>query len=857
MRWKFVAISLLVIAVLLPATGYLFLRTRDFNSYKNVIANAVKDATGRELSLEGDVDLEISFWPALVVTDVALANTLWGSQPEMIRIHRLEVRLSLLRLLVGNVDLKQMAMLGVDLVLETDAAGLGNWDFNHAEGSGGHNPWTFTQLDVRYIRIEDLHLLFHNGETGSRMRLSVGSLNASKDASEKVLDIDLKGEFNKQMVALSGQTGLISDLFARNKFPVNLSGQIASAAIKVRGAVSDVVDLKGIDLEISASGKDLAEVASTAGISVMNTDAFDVKGHVEGSAATLALKEAKGNLSIKGVEIDVDGSIGEIFSLDDIDLQIKASGRNLAEVGPVIKQSLPETGPFTLSGRLTGSVKALALQDARGKASHRSLNLTLNGAVKDLLALSGLNLNAELSGRNLAEVGPVIKQSLPETGPFTLSGRLTGSVKALALQDARGKASHRSLNLTLSGDVKDLLALSGLNLNVWCSGGELSDMGPWAGVNLPELGRFDVRSHLTGSAKLLELDGLSALVDQSDLNGSARVEFRKRPKITAILESALLDLTPLMKVGKAEAIKVAENMGRDRGLFSDEPLPFDKLEAVDVDITLNARNIRSRDARWEFGRLAIKLEEGDLRVERLEAAYKGTKVSGTAFFQAGSPSHVEAKFLVQGFDLGAFLREVQVSEKVKGRLDIAADVSSRGNSVKTLLGKLNGTAGVVMGQGYLSKYLDWLAQDLTRKVIPFWGDQEKAGVIDCAVIQFDIKNGLATSQAFVLNSPVSVLTGEGTVNLETEKVNFLLSPSPKYPSLFSLATNLQVTGTIQNPEVRPNLASLALKGARALSVFLVGPVGLLAPFINLGASQQHPCDITKIGEPELQAMPTK
>jgi AsmA family protein len=439
------------------------------------------------------------------------------------------------------------------------------------------------------------------------------------------------------------------------------------------------------------------------------------------------------------VEINVDGSIGEIFSLDDIDLQIKASGRNLAEVGPMIKQSLPETGPFTLSGRLTGSTKALALQDARGKASHRSLNLTLNGGVKDLLALSGLNLN------------------------------------------------------------------------VRCSGGELSDIGPWAGVNLPELGRFDVRSHLTGSAMLLELDGLSALVDQSDLNGSARVEFRKRPKITAILESALLDLTPLMKVEKAEEIKVAEKIGRDRGLFSDEPLPFNKLEAVDIDITLNARNIRSRDARWEFGHLVIKLEEGDLRVERLEAAYKGTKVSGTALFQAGSPSCAEAKFLVQDFNLGAFLREVQISEKVKGRLDIAADVSSRGNSVKTLLGKLSGTAVVVMGKGYLSKYLDWLAQDLTRKVIPFWGDQEKAGVIDCAVIQFDIKNGLATSQAFVLNSPVSVLTGEGTVNLETEKVNFLLSPSPKQPSLFSLATNLQVTGTIQNPEVRPNLASLALK----------------------------------------------
>ena len=319
------------------------------------------------------------------------------------------------------------------------------------------------------------------------------------------------------------------------------------------------------------------------------TGPFTLSGRLTGSAEALALQDARGKASHRSLNLTLNGGVKDLLALSGLNLNAELSGRNLAEVGPVIKQSLPETGPFTLSGRLTGSAKALALQDVRGKASQRSLNLTLNGAVKDLLALSGLNLNAELSGRNLAEVGPVIKQILPETGPFTLSGRLTGSAKALALQDARGKASHRSLNLTLDGSVKDLLALSGLDLNVRCSGKELSDIGPWVGGKLPELGKFDIKGHLTGSAMLLELDGLSALVDQSDLNGSARVEFRKRPKITAILESALLDLTPLMKVEKAEEKKVVENLGPERGLFSDEPLPFDKLEAVDVDITLNAR----------------------------------------------------------------------------------------------------------------------------------------------------------------------------------------------------------------------------------------------------------------------------
>jgi hypothetical protein len=83
--------------------------------------------------------------------------------------------------------------------------------------------------------------------------------------------------------------------------------------------------------------------------------------------------------------------------------------------------------------------------------------------------------------------------------------------------------------------------------------------------------------------------------------------------------------------------------------------------AVDADIILNAQNIRAENANWRLGRLAIKLQEADLRIERLEAVYKGTTVSGSAFVHPESPPQAETRLPVQGFDIGAFLREIQVS----------------------------------------------------------------------------------------------------------------------------------------------------------------------------------------------------
>jgi hypothetical protein len=149
-----------------------------------------------------------------------------------------------------------------------------------------------------------------------------------------------------------------------------------------------------------------------------------------------------------------------------------------------------------------------------------------------------------------------------------------------------------------------------------------------------------------------------------------------------------------------------------------------------------------------------------------------------------------------------------------------------------------------------------LSVDLSQKVIPIWGSHKKAGEINCAVVQFDIKEGVATSQAFVFDSQIGVLTAEGDISLGTEQVNFLLVPKPKNPGLLSLSTKLRVSGTLMDPKVKPDMLSLATKGAKFLSILAVGPIGLLAPFVHLGAHKKHPCDIQGIGQQDKK-IPTK
>jgi len=617
----------------------------------------------------------------------------------------------------------------------------------------------------------------------------------------------------------------------------------------VEGAIVDLLAFQGVDFLLKAKGRDLAQAGAIIGQNLPRSDAFELGGRLTGSGRALALKDIRGRARRESLILSAEGAIGDLPAFRYVDLSLKATGKDLGQAESIIRFKLPPTDAFELGGRLTGSGRALALKDIRGRAHRGSLSLTVDGVIGDVPDLRDVYLWMKGAGGDLAQVGAMMGQKLPPTDAFTLQGYLTGSAKALSLQDFRGHARRGSLSLEINGAVKDLPALEGMDLGLKAGGKEFAAIGPLVGKIIPELGPFGLSGHLSGSARSFSLGGMKAFIDRSDFSGRAKVEFRKRPKITLVLHSSLLDMTVLLKnLKQEEKEQTSAPGGIESRLFSNKALPLDFLKQVDADVSLVAKDIRARDANFEFGKLALTLENGDLNVNTFKATYKQTRISGNFHLYPESPPRVITKFLVQDFDLGGLLRELRISDKVRSHLDIAVDVNTRGISPHDLMADLDGSVGAVMGEGYLTHYLDLLSVGLTSKVIRFWGQHKKGGEIKCAVVQFDISHGIATSKAFVFDTEAGVLTGEGDINLATEQVNFLLVPQPGFPSLMNFWTKLRVTGPITDPKVRPDTLALLSKGAKALSALVIGPLGLLAPFVNLGAHKAHPCNVHSIGE---------
>ncbi|MEA2080157.1 MAG: AsmA family protein, partial [Pseudomonadota bacterium] len=165
MRLKAVLqVFVLVIAMALVA-GTVFLHLQDYSRIKGLIEQAIMDASGHRLVIHGNLTLSLSLAPELEVKDVKLANTSWGSQPQMVTIGQLTVRLKLLPLLRGDVEFKDINLVDTRILLETDASGRANWHFTPANTARA--DLAIRNLGIKRLGINQLVVTYRSGEAGA------------------------------------------------------------------------------------------------------------------------------------------------------------------------------------------------------------------------------------------------------------------------------------------------------------------------------------------------------------------------------------------------------------------------------------------------------------------------------------------------------------------------------------------------------------------------------------------------------------------------------------------------------------------------------------------------------------------
>ena len=246
-----------LVAVLIVA-AIMFALVFDPNDYREKISAQVRESTGRDLVIEGDLDLKVFPWLAVEIGRSQLGNADgFGDEPfASFDSARLSVRLMpmLLRreIVIGTAELEAL-----DVNLAVNARGVSNWQdlaeagTGDSEGAPGDAAAPKGTLDIASLEISSANLSYANAQLNEHYSFS--NLNVSTGNVRPGDPIEVKGSFNfeAQPANTSGNVEIDTTIAFNND-----AATVALSDFTIEGSIDGIGDAPG-DFLVSAPAIEL------------------------------------------------------------------------------------------------------------------------------------------------------------------------------------------------------------------------------------------------------------------------------------------------------------------------------------------------------------------------------------------------------------------------------------------------------------------------------------------------------------------------------------------------------------------------------------------------------------------------
>ena len=460
MRVLRIALWVLAALIVVPAVAIgVLIATFDANRLKPRLEAEALRATGRQMTIAGDLAIKPSLVPTLVAEKVSVANIEGGSRPEMATLGRLELQVALLPLLSRQVEVTRLVLLQPDILLERLADGRTNWQPPPAEAAGGTAParqdtpapgGTETSdtpapsFAVNAVRIEDGRLTIRDARAGTEARYDLKRLEAALPADGPTT-VSAEAAVNGTPVTLRAQSGPLARLLAPAPgavpFPIAATIEAVGAKIAAEGSITDPQAMTGWTLALDATIPDMAALAPFApDVPLPPLREVALKAQAQDSGGPIPAFSA---LTLTAGAADLQ-SVVEGLRLEKLEIAAPAVDQpmRVTIAGAVNGAPVALTGTLGAPAALLPGGPARPLPvDLSGQAAGASF--TVKGAVADPRAVTGVDLALVAAIPDLAALGKLAGAPLPALRDIAAQARLAERGTAFA-----GGAHLRDLTVT-------------------------------------------------------------------------------------------------------------------------------------------------------------------------------------------------------------------------------------------------------------------------------------------------------------------------------------------------------------------------------------------------------------------------
>jgi uncharacterized protein involved in outer membrane biogenesis len=632
--------------------------------------------------------------------------------------------------------------------------------------------------------------------------------------------------FHARLSDLDGSLGLERfDLTTRRREPLDLD---------IDGSVDDLLDLSQIQIAARVDARHLDFLDGLLDVRIPAIDS---------ATADLKLSDADGSLGLEGsarvstpdgrIVVDASGSYGDLTQLGEIGVDLSARALHLDVIRDFVENlpPLPEFGPLRASGRLRDRDGRLALDAFELQLGSRDdVWLTATGEVADLLNPVGMEFDVAFGARSTQRLGAVLGRELPALGAIEGRARVTDRDGSFGIEDFDVRVhGHEAIEIRLSGALGDLREWNEIEAAIDLRARDLSVLGSLVGLELPARGPVEFQGKLRGSDESVTGESIALRIGESRLHGGFSGSFApdSRPLLRASIESAHIRLQDL---GVVPELDRAARPPGSRPIPA--VLPFEQLRAFDLDLSLHADRVTGYEGLDAHDVHAeVQLDDGHLRVVDLRAIYERGQVRGELRADSRTPTPVVTLNVdASGIDIGRLMSQFEEQTEFSGLIDLSIDLHSSGRTSDELRARLSGRVDAALREGTAASTLGRrFTVDLIRTVFPELTPRPVPR-ISCAIVEFEIEEGIATAETLLLREGKITVTGAGQVDLVEGVYRLLLTPSTTNPALLSVTPQVKVRGPLNAPEfraVRRTLATSLIAGlgenARRAGMLLLRP----------------------------------
>jgi AsmA family protein len=441
--------------------------------------------------------------------------------------------------------------------------------------------------------------------------------------------------------------------------------------------------------------------------------------------------------------------------------------------------------------------------------------------------------------------------------PFTLTGNLlspnetvTGGRNRFLLN-----AKAASDTLQVSGTLPGMTELEGSDLSVKVRGANLARLFDFLGVAVPDTRRYHFTSHLTKAGDEWRFRRLSGAFGKSDLAGGMTIsQPNNRLKIDADLKSRSVDIVDVgpfvgynpQKLDAQGAKGTITQVAGTPRILPDAQLRVDALRNFDAHVNYAVHDVRAPNLPVSNIALTLDLDHSLLKLSPLTMDMSGGHVASDIVINARQqPVLTDYDIRLAPTPMGRLLAGWGVDESgTSGVVKARVQLRGKGDTVHDSLAASSGRIAIILPKGTMwTRNIQLSELDIGTFITKMFADKLKKPVeMNCGLIAFTVRDGIAAADPILIDTTKNVITGRGGFSFKDESLDLAVRADGKKFSLLSLQSPVGINGHFASPGIQVISPQLLTRAGAGLGLAAVAsPLAAILAFVDVGDAKSAAC----------------